>query len=339
LPPADLLFVLTITNQEQPMKLVTPTPEQGLLGLRALWTLAAVDGPVSPEERSVLEAARRFSQADCDITGLDTIEPHELAAALPEDPQLRWQLCSALALMSMVDEKPSREESALLEAFAQALGVDNDMVATVDKLAREHLWLARFDIYRRFWGREHLLAKIEREGWSGFGETVRALRRKQENPTLTARYRALGELPEGTLGRSYFEFISANQFSFPGEIGHGPELIVQHDLAHVLGSYGADSREETAIAFFSAGFRRQNPMTFVLLTMFQLHLGIATMPGQPVDTGALDMRICMEALRRGAAMSFDLSGEWDYWADMDKPVAELRERYGISPRTEFGSVC
>ncbi|MFO7563562.1 MAG: hypothetical protein R6X02_13025 [Enhygromyxa sp.] len=316
------------------MQLLTPTPEQGALGLRALWTLATVDGPISPEERSVLEAARSFVGADRDLAELDAIEPDELAAAFPEDPQLRWQLCCALALMSMVDEKPTREESALLEAFARALGVDNDMVATVHKLAHDHLWLARFDIYRRFWGREHLLAKIEREGWSGFTETVRALRRKQENPELTARYRALAELPEGTLGRSYFEFISTNQFSFPGELGHGPELIVQHDLAHVLGGYGADSREELAIGFFSAGFRRQDPMTFVLLTMFQLHLGIATMPGQPVDTGSLDMRVCMEALRRGAAMSFDLSGDWDYWADMDKPVAELRERYGIMPRIE-----
>ncbi len=58
----------------------------------------------------------------------------------------------------------------------------------------EHLRLARFDIDGRFWGREHILAKIQREGWTGFTETLRPLRRKEENPELAARYRALGEL-------------------------------------------------------------------------------------------------------------------------------------------------
>ncbi len=314
------------------MQLVTPTPDQGALGLRALYTVAAVDGPLKPEERSVLEAARRFSHATSELEALEPIEPDALAAALPADPHLRWQLCCALALMSMADREPTAEESARVDAFARALGVDNDMVATLKKLTGEHLWLARIDIYRRFWAREHIIKKIEREGFSGIAETVRALRRKEENPALTARYRALARLPEGTLGRSYFEFIEACHFSFPGELGHGPEIIAQHDMAHVLGGYGADSREEMCVGFFSAGFRKKDPMTFVLLALFQLHLGIATMPGQPVDTGALDMGMCFEALKRGAAMSVDLSGPWDYWAVIDRPVEALRAEYGIPPR-------
>ncbi len=317
------------------MDLVVPTPEQGTLGLRALYTVAALDGTPTPEERSILQAGQRLSHAVCDLERLETIEPEMLAAAFPEDGQLRWQLTCALALMSMADQDPSPEEAALVDHFARALGVDNDMVGTVRKLAHEHLTLARIDIYRRFWGRERIMEKIRHEGWSGFLETVRALRRKEENPALTAKYRALGELPEGTLGRGYFDFITESQFSFPGELGHGPELIAQHDLAHVLGGYGSSTLEEMAIAFFSAGFRRENPMTFVLLSMMQLHLGIATMPGQPVHTGGLDMRMCLEALQRGAAMTFDLSGPWDYWAVIDRPLEELRREYGIQPRKEL----
>lgn len=317
------------------MQLILPTPEQGHLGLRALHAVAALDGPPSPEERSVLEAGRRLSQATCELEALEPIEPDALAAAFPADAHLRWQLTCALALMSMADQEPTPEEAALVDRFARALGVENDMVGTVRKLAHEHLTLARIDIYRRFWGRERILDKIRTEGWSGLLETVRALRRKEENPELTARYRALGALPEGTLGRGYFDFITSAQFSFPGELGHGPELIAQHDLAHVLGGYGSSMLEEMAIAFFSAGFRRQDPMTFVLLSMMQLHLGIATMPGQPVHTGGLDMRMCLEALQRGAAMTFDLSGPWDYWAVIDRPLEELRREYRIGPRTEL----
>lgn len=317
------------------MQLILPTPEQGVLGLRALYSVAALDGPPNPEERSILEAARRLSQADCHLDLLEPITPEALAAAFPTDGHLRWQLTCALALVSMADRDPTPDEAALVDRFARALGVDNDMVGTVRKLAHAHLTLARIDIYRRFWGRAVIMEKIRNEGWSGFVETVRALRRKEENPELTARYRALGELPEGTLGRGYFDFITASGFSFPGELGHGPELIAQHDLAHVLGGYGSSTHEEMAIAFFSAGFRRENPMTFVLLSMMQLHLGIATMPGQPVHTGGLDMRVCLEALQRGAAMTFDLSGPWDYWAVIDRPLDELRREFGIPPRKEF----
>lgn len=316
------------------MKLVTPTPEQGLLGLRALFTVATLDGPINAEERSVLDAARRFTGAERDLDALTPIEPDELAAAFAGDAHLRWQLTCALALMSMVDEAPSKEESALVDRYARALGVDNDMVGTLKKVTADHLWLARADIYRRFWGREHIKRKIETEGWRGLTETVRALRRKEENAELTARYRALRELPDGTLGREYVRFIEDSGFAFPGELGHGPEIIAQHDMAHVLGGYGSDSREEMCVAFFSAGFRQKDPMTFVLLGLFQLHLGIATMPGQPVDTGALDMRACFEALRRGAAMNVDLSGPWDFWAVIAEPVEALRAQYGIPPRSD-----
>jgi hypothetical protein len=328
--------LVLITREQITMQLVTPSPELGHAGLRALFTVAKLDGTIGPEERSVLEAARRFADPERSLESLETIEPEELAHAFAGEAHLAWQLTCALALMSMVDRDPSPEESALVDRYARALGVDNDMVGTLKKVTSQHLRLARTDIYRRFWAREHIVAKIEREGWSGLTETIRALRRKEENPELTARYRALGELPEGTLGRGYFEFIRDNHFSYPGELGHGPEIIAQHDLAHVLGGYGASSQEEIAVAFFSAGFRRKDPMTFVLLGLFQLHLGIGTMPGQPVDSGALDMRVCMEALQRGAAMNVDLSGPWDFWAVIDRPIAALREEYGIPPRREHG---
>lgn len=317
------------------MEIIKPTPEQGAAGLRALATLALVDGPLGLEERSVLEAGRRLSGAVVELDGLRAIEPSSLAEALGADARLRWQFVCALALMCMVDGSPSAAETELLRAYAAALEVDNDMVATVVKLSASRLRLARLDIYRRFWGRAHLVAKIRDEGLSGLRETVRALRRKHENEELQARYRSLGSLPPGTLGRSYHDFIVANEFSFPGELGHGPELIAQHDLAHVLGDYGSSAREEMCVAFFSAGFRREDPMTFVLLGLFQLHLGIATMPGQPVHRGSLDMAPCLEALQRGAAMTVDLSGPWDYWAVIEEPIEGLRAEYGIPPRQVF----
>ena len=67
---------------------------------------------------------------------------------------------------------------------------------------------------------------------------------KQSDPALAARYRALGDLPEGPLGHAYIQFIESNGFSVPGEPGGPPPPIARHDCMHVLGGYGTSSAEE-----------------------------------------------------------------------------------------------
>ena len=33
-------------------------------------------------------------------------------------------------------------------------------------------------------------------------------------------------------------------------------------------------------------------------------------------------------MQRGAALSVDLGTDWDYWSDVDKPIATVRQRLG-----------
>ena len=183
-----------------------------------------------------------------------------------------------------------------------------------------------------------MVKKVRDEGFTGLYSIVQSLRRQHQDPELTARYRALGKLPEGTLGREYFEMIVANEFSFPGELGSAPEFVTFHDITHVLGGYGTSPSEELLIGFFSAGFRRENPLTFLLLVMCQHHMGIETIPHQPRARGRFDPARAIAALQHGAAMNTDISGnDFEYWPLMDQPVSELRERFGIAhrePRTD-----
>jgi hypothetical protein len=44
----------------------------------------------------------------------------------------------------------------------------------------------------------------------------------------------------------------------------------------------------------------------------------------------------IEAIRRGGAMSTDLSDDWDHWAWVDVPLEEARRRLGIAPLRERG---
>lgn len=313
------------------MDFIVPTPEQGHFGLRAMKAVALADGAIHASETAMLHAAMELSGAHSEIESLEDITPEELAAGLV-DPALRRQLLSALVLMSMADQDPHPGEVACIDRFARALEADHDMVGTLRRLSKGHLRRARLDIVRRFWARDRVVEQLRERGLRGLWELVQSLRRTHRDPEISARYRALGALPEGSLGRGYFDELSGNEFAFPGELGAGPEFIAYHDMTHVLGDYGTSPAEEVLIGFFSAGFRRENPMTFALLVMFQLHLGLATAPGQPTHEGFFEPHGAVEALRRGAAMSVDLSGDWDYWAVIDRPVDELRAEYGIAPR-------
>ena len=313
------------------MEFMLPSAEQGLYGLRALKTVGMADGALDQSEIALLHAAKELSGAACDIDALEPIEPDELAGALA-GAQLRWQLVSAMVVMSMIDQEADAREVERIEAFARALEVDHHAVATARHLAQGHLRLMRFDIARRFWAVDKIRERIRERGLRALWETIQAARRKHEDPALAARYQALAALPPGTLGRAYYESMRENEFPLPGEKGAAPETITYHDMTHVLGGYGTSADEEVLVASFSAGFRKRNPMAFILFVLCQFHLGIPFAPGVPPERGLFDPRAVLRALRRGAAMNVDLSDGWEYWPVIDQPLDALRRRYDIQPR-------
>lgn len=318
------------------MEFIVPTPEQGIYGLRAMKTIALADGALDTSELAMLRAGQELSGAVCDLDALEIIEPAALASALTNigaDDQLRWQMVQAMVLMATVDQEAEKSEVALIERFAEALGVDSFTVGTLRKLAKGHNRLVRFDILRRFWAVDKVRERIKERGLRELWAVLQALRGKHEDEEMAARYRALGELPEGTLGRTYYESMRADGFPLPGEPGSAPEAITYHDMTHVLGGYGTTSDEEILVACFSAGYRGKNPMAFVLFVLCQFHLGLQTAPGQvPTERGRFDPATALAAIRRGAAMNVDLSQGWEYWDVVEMPIDEVRARYNIAPR-------
>lgn len=314
------------------MEFKLPTPEQGIHGLRAMKTVALADGDLDASELAMLQAGQELSGAECDIEALAEIAPAELAAAVV-DPQIRWQMVQAMVLMSAVDEQPDRREVVLIEQFAAALEVDSFTVGAARKLARGYNRLARFDVLRRFWAVDKIGERIRERGLRELWNALQAVRGKYEDEAVAERYRALGELPEGTLGRAYYESMRADGFPLPGEPGCAPEAITYHDMTHILGGYGTEPHEEILVACFSAGFRRKNPMAYVLFVLGQFHLGVQMTPtAVPTSRGMFNPRTAIAAIRRGAAMNVDLSSGWEYWDVIDQPLETLRARYNIAPR-------
>ena len=316
------------------MEFKIPSPEQAYWGLRAMKTVALADGALDESELHLMEAIQNVFGTTHPLDQLDPIAPADLSRALP-DPQIRRQLINGLIVMSLIDQKPSPQEAALLEQFAEALGVTAPEVKDLRHMVKREIVQLRLDVARRFWLREKVREIWRNEGLRGIYKFVRGLMGKYEHATLAARYQALEHYPPGSLGRSYWEYCRKNGFALPGERGGAPEPILFHDCAHVLSGYGTTPDGEVQVACFSAGFQRRDPFLFVFFVLLQFHLGVRLTPITQARTGFFDPEKALIAMRRGAAMNIDLNNGWDYWPVMGERVEELRRRYNILPVESF----
>lgn len=316
------------------MELKMPNHEQAYWGLRAMKTIAMVDGALKEPERHMLTSVQRVIGTTYEIKELAPITPLELAQTLP-DPQLRKQLVQGLIVMSLIDGKPNAQETALVEEFAQALEVNVQEVTNLRRVLNGEVLQLRLDLVRRFWLRPKVEEIWNKEGIRGLYKFARGMMGKYEDKELAARYQALEHYPAGSLGRSYWEYCRKNGFALPGEKGGAPEQILFHDCAHILSGYGTAPEEEVQVACFSAGFQRREPWLFVFFVLLQFHVGIRMTPITEARTGFFDPGKAMIAIRRGAAMNIDLNNGWDYWPVMGEQVEELRRQYNILPVEVF----
>lgn len=316
------------------MELKRPTPEQAFWGLRAMKTVALADGELDASEVHLLGAIQQILGTSYHLDQLEPITPTDLAAAFP-DPQLRTQLVNGLIVMSLMDRTADPKEIALVEQFAQALEVSVPEVKTLRHVLEKEILHLRLDLARRFWVRDKLKALWNEEGLGGIFKFVGGMLGQYHNASIATRYQALEQYPSGSLGRAYWEYCHKNGFPLPGEKGGPPEIVVFHDITHVLSGYDTDPEGEVQVACFSAGYRRRDAFLFVFFVMLQFHVGIRMTPITTARTGFFHPEKALIALHRGAAMNVDLTDGWEYWPVMGEQVDVLRKRYNILPAEAF----
>jgi len=316
------------------MELKMPTPEQAHWGLRAMKTIALADGVLDAAELHMLKSVQTILGTTFAVESLTPVTPEELASAIT-DPQIRHQLVQGLIVVSLIDGKANEAETNTVERFARALSVDAPEVRDLRYLINGEMLRLRLDLGRRFWLREKVKEIWKTERIRGLFKFVRGMVGRYEDAALARRYQALERYPQGSLGRSYWEYCRANGFPLPGEKGGAAEQVLFHDCAHVLSGYGTTPDEEVQVACFSAGFQRRDPWTFVFFVLLQFHVGVRLTPITGARTGFFDPVKALIAIRRGAAMTVDLNSGWDYWPVMTEQVDELRRRYNILPMETF----
>ncbi len=303
--------------------------------MRALWTVANADGVFARREQAMLLSSGQMLDVDIDIQELTEIDADELADRI-ETPANRIVAAKACLVMAIVDGSISPEEWQVLAAYRVALGVSDADMAVFHSLSRRQRQLNQFEFQRRF-AAPQLKSMYAQQGWEGvmqFFEEIEHVtlpKLTQENPEIVWRYRKLGLLPDGTLGRELWRFYREREFAFAGEVGGVPEHLVHHDLTHILTGYSTDPEGELEVLAFTAGMREEDPFSALFLVLLQFDAGVQLLPGgAPQSARSLfnPVRV-LRALNRGQSVGYDLSDNWDYWEDIDMPVAMLRERYKI----------
>ena len=296
--------------------------------LRVLRSVLAPDEPLQPVHRRFLAAWARIVGDAAPALDPAPVEP---GAVHLEGEHARKRLLQ-LAIMAALLNRPVAPASAsYLTTLARSLGVADVGTEVVAALAEGRVSRARRIAVRR--GMRGLIGDAWRaEGLAGVLRYFAALLLKVPvHRDRLARYKRLGLLPEGTLGRTYWAHMTEVGFNFPGEPGGIPDTLAYHDVTHVLAGHPATGAGEIQQGCFQAGSRRQDGFFFVLFVLLQFHHGIMLTPNSPPETGLFDPDRVLWALHRGASCPVDVTRSWDFWPLMRLPLAEARRACGIIP--------
>ncbi len=275
---------------------------------------------------------RELLDVSIDFHEIDAIDVEQAQAIFPGELQRR-ELIELLVLTEMMLNPIPQELERSLEHWAHQLKVHDRALVLARDVAMQARAQAQSDFYRLFWmgeedreqdGFEQLLEQHGPKAWTF---TV------QENPELAAQWRALAQLPPGTLGAAVWTHYQSHGFLTPGELGGANAALAHHDWLHVLGDYEVTVIGEVENAAFGAASSQQPGGTLWFLGVMAMYEGglfdsvvTGSHPHQ-ISAPGMAERVA-HALRRGRQCQQDLLAI-DYFSVADQPLATLQQAWGI----------
>ncbi len=322
--------------------LTPPEADEVRLISRGIASAAAGPDGLTDLQQSVLgtlTAAMTGHQVD--YRTLEPIDPGEFGRGLAHRaPIFRLRLLQVMELGHMILPTPSVDVADSIIRFANEMKVSDRFIHDAREFAEgsRRLIAADFD-------RTAYLGGLDLSAFTPLrtaDDNVYAWTSTVVRPQLAARWRALGDLPAGTLGRGVFDFYEARGFRFPGEEGSAPPLLAQHDWVHVIADYGSTVESELEVFGFIAR-ASDDPAAFALLAMvinlFQTGnvdnaAGLFQADPGHLDADGMPERLA-DALRRGALTtgSVDFLAT-DFWSIAADPIDDVRDRFGVVPKSD-----
>ncbi|MBA3550437.1 MAG: hypothetical protein H0T76_28510 [Nannocystis sp.] len=306
-------------------------PHQARVAFGALRMVVEADGPPGANGLALLAVAASTLALGDDWRAVPGTTPAEITDAFPS-ADARRLLVDSLLIPACIEGEVSAAGEVLVRSLAAALGVRSHWVRVLGPLRRRRVFAVKRQLVRRSPDARRLFARTwAEEGLLGMWRALRFVLGLHVDPPLAARFRGLGALPPGTLGRRFFDHFTARGLAFPGEPGGLPERMIHHDLMHVVNDYGTDPAGECELAGFYAAFCPGDAFTFVVIVLATFQLGLPVSPAVVLPArGAFDPARFIAAFLRGRQLRIDVMGPWDYWALMPLPIDAAREHLGIT---------
>lgn len=318
-----------------------PSAEEVQLLARGVVGAVTPPGGLTALQTALTDAVFDAMTGYTPVKPLAPITAAEFAEGLARrDEGFRTRMVQAMLLGALVLRPIPPEVTDQVAAFARELGVDDEMLKVADEFSHGSLGLAAIDFqrngYTAEWTAEHQrVLHTSRPLADAWDLSV-------QDPALAARWTALEDLPEGTLGRRIVDFYRARGFTYPGLPGSAPPLLAQHDWVHVVADYGTTVESELEVFAFIAR-ANDDPRAFSLLAMVvslfetgYLRSGAGLFEAAPGQLSREGVAVRLaDAMRRGALTpgTHDfLATDWFELAEL--PVEEVRSRLGIVAKRE-----
>lgn len=282
-------------------------------------------------QRNVLRAlvTGYWDRPDLDLDAVVPATPVE-AAELILDPAHRRRTRQFMVMLELCRLPMTDAQVARTQAYAEALGESGPGLDMMRVLVDEGKEAASAYLLARSMS----IAAVDTAD-ATFRDVPVVI--EEPDPELVARLRGFGDLPEGTLGRVYHDWMVGHGFDFPGETVGSPALILGHDLCHVVTGYGPYGMEEIAVNAMQLGVSDTDLHWVNLVMSLALREAAIFLPEnyEPIAPGTLDREgsaeMFADALRRGAECTGDFVGA-DLLGMAAEPLEDIRARYGIQPR-------
>lgn len=303
--------------------------------LSAMRQVALAGGrPLSHADTASILAAAHYLLRRHDITdigSLPAVEPTDLVAVLKADRALATEAAKYLAVMSLVDGLLDSRKLARVLDYGRALDIEERYLTELVEAASGHMAWVTADMTRqnmesvtgRPWGKDQDVA-----AWMTPYTGAKA------EPTLMARYEALGKLGDNTFGKALWTFDKTNGYAFPGDPkALNARFATPHDSTHVLSGYDTSPRGEILVSTFTAAMHPINPMSgHILPVIFNGHLGVRFNDVARSTTGGLDPDEFWHAWARGREVTVDLfAADWNVWDWVEVGLEDVRRSFNISP--------
>ena len=322
------------------MFLIHTSPENAEIVARAVTSACRVEGWQSPVQPKLLHTLfNRLLGQNLDFENLASTSSAEVMAALRSEAERDEAIQLMVAVEILCNPIPERLERSVVQ-WATALHVHDRSLLYARDLMRGELTKAIHDFYRMNW-----IGDLDRHS-PGFDALVRHAGDKayaitiEPDATEAARWVALGSSPQGSIGRSLWEFYQMRGFTVPGQPGSVNAAVAQHDWEHVLADYGTTPMGEIEVIGFQAAASRAPGAVlgfFGVLALFEsglmpMSLVVSEQAGHNLSAPGGIERLA-EAVARGAACNTDLVLDVDFFQHANEPLEEIRARFNIQPKS------